>query len=141
MKFMLARDWKLLDRTIGRLYGDIDETSWVSYTGEDVVRKPGEKKVYGQTAIPAGTYKISLTYSNRFKRILPEIHNVPGFTGIRVHGAKPTVPVEFSTLGCVCVGMTHDSEGVYDCTAALNKVIDLLKSAEQRKEESTITVA
>lgn len=140
MKFMLARDWKLLDRTIGRLYGDIDETTWISYTGEDVVRKPGEAKVYGQTAIPAGTYKIILSFSPKFKRILPEILNVPGFTGVRVHGARDG-KVEFSTLGCVCVGMTHDSEGVYDCKVALDKVIALLKATEGRKEESTITVA
>lgn len=141
MKLSLARDWKLEVRTIGRLY-DVASAAeqFISYTGEDRVRKPGEAKVYGETAIPAGTYKVVLDYSNRFKRIMPHILDVPGFDGIRIHGAKFTVPVEFSTLGCICVGLEHDSQGVYDCPAALKKVVALLRAAEKRNEDVTITV-
>ena len=53
-------------------------------TIEDMVRPDGEK-IKGETAIPAGEYKLILSYSNRFKKVMPEILNVPGFEGIRIH--------------------------------------------------------
>ena len=52
------------------------------FTLEDVVRA---KKSAGQTAIPAGTYKVIINQSNRFKRLLPLLLNVPGFEGVRIH--------------------------------------------------------
>lgn len=45
----------------------------------------GEKKIYGDTCIPYGTYKVIISYSPKFKRELPEILNVPEFTGVRMH--------------------------------------------------------
>ena len=40
--------------------------------------------------IPAGTYPIAVTWSPKFKRMLPILLNVPGRSGIRVHrGTKP----------------------------------------------------
>ena len=50
--------------TIGELLVDGKHECW---TLEDVVRSDGVK-VYGETAIPAGTYKVDITYSPRFKR-------------------------------------------------------------------------
>ena len=43
------------------------------------------KKIYGETAIPTGTYKLVIDYSNRFKKRMPHILNVPGYDGIRLH--------------------------------------------------------
>ena len=49
--------------------------------------------------IPAGTYPLRLTWSPRFKKMLPLIDEVPDREGIRIHlGTKP----EHST-GCVLV--------------------------------------
>ena len=76
--------------TIGLLYIN---KHIVCFTLEDKVREipdtPVEAwKVPNETAIPRGTYKVSLTYSNRFKKVLPILHEVPGFTGIRLHSGN-----------------------------------------------------
>lgn len=35
--------------------------------------------------IPAGTYDVRMTWSPKFQRMMPEVMNVPGRTGIRLH--------------------------------------------------------
>jgi hypothetical protein len=55
--------------------------------------------VYGQTAIPSGRYRLILSRSNKFKRIMPEILNIPGFTGVRMHGGNTAKDTE----GCIIV--------------------------------------
>ena len=44
-----------------------------------------EKKVYGETAIPYGTYDVVVDYSPKFKRELPRLQNVRHFEGILIH--------------------------------------------------------
>ena len=84
MECELNRIYKGEDYTIGELYID---GVFICHTLEDKVRilNSYEDKVYGETAIPIGRYKVVLSYSNRFKRILPEILNVDFFKGIRIH--------------------------------------------------------
>ena len=56
--------------------------------------------------IPEGTYPVSVTFSPRFKRMLPLIGNVPGRSGIRIHrGTKPE-----HSKGCVLVSATVEQE-------------------------------
>lgn len=154
MEWRLDRDWPLLTRTIGRLYvcdpHTPDPAKWsdgdtfLAYTGEDRMRggiaDSQGPKVKGETCIPGGRYEVVLDFSNRFQKVMPHILDVPHYTGIRIHGARKDVPVEFSTEGCVCVGLSHDSEDVYDCILALNKVIALLKEAKGRGERVWITI-
>ena len=64
--------------------------------------------------IPAGKYPISLTWSPKFKKLLPLIENVPDREGIRIH--KGTVP-EHST-GCI---LTNDA-AMYNLTVLFNRV-------------------
>ena len=45
-------------------------------------------KVDGDTAIPRGRYRVTLSPSQRFGRVMPEIHDVPDFTGVRIHGGN-----------------------------------------------------
>ena len=56
--------------------------------------------------IPVGTYPVSVTFSPRFKRMLPLIGNVPGRSGIRFHrGTKPE-----HSKGCVLVSAVNEQE-------------------------------
>lgn len=106
-------------------------------TLEDRVRPEGEK-VYGKTAIPEGTYEIELTHSPRFKKILPEILNVPNFSGIRIHTGNSSKDTE----GCIIVG-TWDGEKedwVGSSKIAFDELMTLLEEATNNKEKVTITV-
>ena len=49
--------------------------------------------------VPALIYKVSVTRSPKFKRLLPVLEQVPGRTGIRIHrGTKPE-----HSRGCILV--------------------------------------
>lgn len=134
MELKLNRIFLGSSATIGELYVDGEH---IADTLEDRVRPEGEK-VYGKTAIPEGTYEVKLTYSPRFKKILPEILNVPNFSGIRIHCGNSSA----DSSGCVLVG-TWDGEKedwIRDSKIAFNKLMSLLQSAEDKKEIITIIV-
>lgn len=73
------------------------------------------KKKYGETAIPTGKYKVEMTYSPKYKRIMPLIQGVKGYSGIRIHSGNTAK----DTLGCLLVGkntkvgMVTDSRNTY----------------------------
>lgn len=88
--------------TFGSLYvNDV----WQCWTLEDEIReRPGQPvaawKVKGQTAIPAGRYRVVVTMSARFNRELPLLVDVPGFSGIRIHPGNTPADTE----GCILPG-------------------------------------
>ena len=56
--------------------------------------------------IPCGTYPVRVTWSPKFKRMLPLVLNVPGRSGIRVHrGTKPE-----HSRGCILVSAAMEQE-------------------------------
>lgn len=134
MKLTLNRILLSKEATIGELLAN-DE--YKCDTLEDRVRPDGEK-VYGKTAIPAGTYEVKLTYSPRFKQILPEILNVPNFTGIRIHKGNSSKDTE----GCVLVGTWDGSKEnwISNSKVAFDNLMILLRKAEEGKEKITITI-
>lgn len=95
------------------------------YTCEDVVR---DHKIPGLTAIPAGVYKVEMTYSNRFHRVMPLLLDVPGFTGIRIHAGNSST----DTDGCILVGFSTDGTRVIDSRAAVQvidyRIVEALKA-------------
>ena len=92
--------------TIGKLYvdgkyfcdvlEDVDRGLDSSMTESEIL----EKKVKGQTAIPTGHYVINITYSPKYKRMMPLLLDVKGFSGIRIHSGNSSKDTE----GCLLVG-------------------------------------
>lgn len=104
MELTLSLVFKCDKYTISKLF--IDDIYFCDIL-EDPIRDiapDGTGKIFGQTAIPAGRYKVILSMSPKFGRILPEILNVPHFTGIRIHRG---VTAEH-THGCLLVGFNSE---------------------------------
>lgn len=93
------------------------------------------KKIHGQTAIPEGRYEIAITYSNRFKKMLPLLLDVPAFAGIRIHAGNTAADTE----GCLLPGKNKSTDSVSSSRVAFIALFDKLKAASQR-EKIFITV-
>lgn len=120
MELLLKRQIRTKDFTLGELF--IDGISFCM-TVEDMERMPNEK-VYGKTAIPKGTYKVIVNMSNRFKKEMPLLLNVPNFEGIRIHSGNTAEDSE----GCIIVGMKRTLSGVSLSRIAFNKLMEKLKN-------------
>ena len=56
--------------------------------------------------VPALIYKVAVTMSPKFKRLLPVLEQVPGRSGIRIHrGTKPE-----HSKGCILVSPAYEQE-------------------------------
>lgn len=97
MKFEVIRYEYLEDRTLGIL--EIDGKEFCK-TLEDRVRPPGEK-IYGETAIPEGSYRVTVEpFRGDKSKMYPYLHDVPMFTGVCIHGGNRPE----DSLGCILVG-------------------------------------
>ena len=139
MKLKLERLYLKDTYTIGKLY--INDKYFCD-TVEDKVRDLnkdgdlndlGETKVYGETAIPYGTYEVEVTYSPKFKRKLPLIKNVPHFEGIRIHRGNYAT----SSHGCLIVGENKIKGGVINST---KYEVELTNILENTNEKITIEI-
>lgn len=95
-----------------------------------------KKKVYGETAIPKGTYTVSYTYSNKFKKMMPLINNVKGFEGIRIHSGNTAK----DSLGCILLGENKAVGKVLNSRVTCNKLYGLIEKAVSRKEPISIVI-
>lgn len=125
MKLTLKRGPSTEKSTPGRLFVD---GAFQCFTLEDVVRPI---KIKGETAIPAGTYKVIITMSNRFKRLLPLVLDVPGFDGIRIHPGN----TDKDTSGCILVGELPSNDFLGKSVHAFDRLYDLMS-----KSSSDITL-
>ena len=89
----------------------------------------GEGKVWGDTAIPFGIYRMILSYSPKFKRILPRLLNVPHFEGILIHRGNTSK----DTHGCILVGKNTEVGKVTSSTVWEEKLVKLLKDSGQKE--------
>jgi hypothetical protein len=103
MNLRLIRKWFSRESTMGEVYIGED---FECYSLEDAIREG--PKVYGRTAIPEGEYLVAITYSQRFRKEMPLLLNVPGFEGIRIHSGN----VAEDTNGCILVGQTKGQDWI-----------------------------
>lgn len=132
MKLLVKRVQHDPDVTIGSMTVD---GIWECWTLEDTVRPP-EVKIAGSTAIPYGTYRVDITFSNRFQRPLPLVLNVPQFEGIRIHPGNTAT----NTEGCVLVGMDRLGKSIGRSRIAFNALFAKLVRAKARAESITLEV-
>ena len=155
MKLELERKWPKATYTIGRLY--VDGVLFCN-TLEDRDRglKQSDnldyiktRKVYGETAIPKGTYTVSMNvtspkyaavswYWQLCKGKMPRLQNVPGFEGILIHPGGSNGPLD--TMGCVLVGRNTKVGKLTESKATFKALYKEMKKASDRGEAITITI-
>jgi hypothetical protein len=111
---------KTSEYTIGCLF--INDKFFCN-TLEDPIR---EIKVQDDTAIWAGTYKVILDLSDRFKRIMPHILDVSEFTGVRIHNGRTTK----HTSGCILVGDYDERGTIINSKQRFEYLMKILRKAK-----------
>lgn len=149
MKLEVIRFNKREDSTNGLLFDITDERKFLCYTLEDEGR---EEKVYGETCIPEGEYRLGLRreggfharYSKRFRSIhlgMVEVLDVPNFTHILLHCGN----TDEDTSGCLLVGDTQHNNSMEKngfigrSTKAYMRIYPAIAEALDKGEEVTIT--
>lgn len=142
MEITVKRKFKGNNYTIGSLYID---GKYFCDTLEDIDRGLTDNmtdsyistvKVVDQTAIPTGSYKVTITYSNRFQKLLPLINNVKGFSGIRIHSGN----TKEDTSGCILVGFNTEKGKIVNSRVTFNKLFNILQDTLNNGEQVKIKI-
>lgn len=146
MNLILKRTASEGPRTFGDLYAD--DGHRLCHTLEDEVREVigqpvSEWKIKAATAIPSTLYvgqpyRVTLEHSPRFGPDTLTIHDVPGFTGVRMHAGN----TEDDTEGCPLLGMAINAGGIVGGTSrpAVQLVKEVVRQAIARGEAVWLTV-
>ena len=154
MKIDLVRIYNCATYSIGKVYVNGE---WLCDTVEDMDRGLDQGmteteirkiKVYRQTAIPTGTYKVTMNiqspkfsqmaYYKKFcKGYMPRILNVKGYDGILIHCGSSAN----SSAGCIIVGYNTIKGKVTNSRKAWEKLMkQYLLPAKKSGEEITISI-
>ena len=153
MKIELQRTYNNGIYCIGHLYingvyyCDTIEDTDRGLTSDMPLDKIKKIKVYSCTAIPAGTYTVTLSvlsakfyqksyYRNFCKGMMPRLLNVPGFEGILIHRGIN----QNSSAGCLIVGWNKIKGQVVDSQKAFEGLYKKMKQASDKGEKITITI-
>lgn len=141
MKLLLVRKIKDNETTIGDLLvdgvfechtlEDKDRGLKQSMTGAEIAAI----KVYGKTAIPAGTYEIVIKWSEKHQRMLPHLLNVPGYGEVEIHVGN----FASDTLGCILLGTSVGKDFVGSSKIAFSYFYAKLSTA-LKTEKAFITI-
>lgn len=142
MEILVDRKWKKADYTIGRVFVDgeylcnsLEDTD----RGLDNKMSPSQVekvKVKGSTAIPTGHYRVVMSYSPKFKRNMPEVLRVPGFSGIRIHSGNTAKDTE----GCILCGENTQVGKVLNSRYWTNELEKKIKNAISSGHKVWITI-
>jgi hypothetical protein len=73
--------------------------------------------------IPTGAYKIALVWSDKFRRVLPELANVPSRMAIRIHRGNSLK----DTQGCILVGINDKAGWLRNSALYEQKIVELVR--------------
>lgn len=144
MELILERKELNTKTSIGNLTFNYLNTNYSFYTLEDKDRNLNSGmplqdiqsiKIKGETAIPKGTYQVIWSFSNRFQRFMPELLNVPGFSGIRIHAGN----TEEDTDGCILLGKSKTKTSILSSKVAVKEFETVLLKI-MKKEKVFITI-
>lgn len=79
------------------------------------------------SCVPTGTYMVTLEYSNKFKKELWELKNVPNRNETKFHSAN----YWYQLNGCIALGsrlIDIDRDGYYDIASSNNTMISFHKA-------------
>lgn len=95
-------------------------------------------KVYGQTCIPRGKYKVIITWSNRFNRELPLLVGVENFSGVRIHPGN----THENTEGCLLpvTSVTPDGQVGMNSRNAFHKLFAKIDAAIAKGNDVEIEI-
>lgn len=131
MNIVLTRKEFTEKSTIGELFIDGKFECFVLEDKDRKLETAGEKaKVYGLTAIPRGRYSVVITYSNRFKQLMPLLLNVPYFEGIRIHKGN----VAEHSHGCLLVGNGMAKDRVTGSAISYDRLFKKLSTATKKEK-------
>lgn len=153
MRLRLERTALKKKYTIGHLYDVTNgKREYICDTIEDKVRDlnkngtfdNGEYKIASETAIPYGTYEVTLwikspkfsnfakyPYAKKYLGYLPRLLQVKHFEGILIHCGR----TERSSAGCIIVGYNKEVGAVINSQEAFYKLMDkYLVPAKNRGE-------
>lgn len=120
MDLLVNRRWYTDRSTVGVLRAG----AFMCFTLEDRVHDG--PKIPGATAIPAGRYRVEITFSNRFQRLMPLLLDVPGFTGIRIHAGN----TDADTSGCILVGRSRGPDWIGSSREAYRALFGLIRDTQ-----------
>ena len=119
---------------IGKLYIDgIYQCDVLEDTDRGLDDKMSEaeilkNKVKGQTAIPSGVYPVYITWSPKYKKPMPLIENVKGYSGIRIHSGNSAKDTE----GCLLVGKNKEVGKVLESRKTYNELFNILNTTNEK---------
>ena len=148
MEIRIDRAWKRPGYTISRVFLDGvrfgDGRKWCNALEDEDRGLKKEMsvddilsvKVKGNTAIPTGRYEVQMSWSPRFKRMMPLLKAVPGYTGVRIHSGNSAKDTE----GCILFGCNDKVGWISNSTYWTTMITGIIKAAIERGESVYMTI-
>lgn len=113
--------------TIGVL--NLGDQTWFSLEDKDRELKQSDPldlikvvKIKEKTAIPIGKYEVITSFSNRFKKVMPLLLEVPAFEGVRIHSGNTSE----NTEGCILLGKSQTKDFIGESRQAILEFMNTL---------------
>ena len=153
MRIKIDRKWKKETYTIGRLYVNGEffchtlEDKDRDLSRNDSLDKIRTTKVYGETAIPRGTYAVAMNvvspkysaskwYMEVCQGKVPRVVGVPGFEGVLIHTGNTAL----DTFGCILVGNNTKKGQVTSSKDTFRALYKKMKEAINNGETITLEI-